>query len=186
MYTKDEIYMPIDETLEDENSNGCSEECTPEAQDKPISVNSLTARDIRSLVFHLLYAMDSHEYETPLQSIIDSINQGFDLDIPLNHKAVTIVREIIQHREELDASYTPLLKNWRIERVGVATKLILRYAMWELLHTDIDTRIIINEAVELAKCFAEEDAHRFINGILDRAAKAVRAECSSTENKEAQ
>lgn len=145
----------------------------------------LTARDQRSLIFHLLYAMEAHDYDTPLQSIIDNINRGFEFDLPFDHKAVTIVRAITLLRDELDASYIPFLKNWRIERVGLATKLILRYAMWEIMHTDTDTRIIINEAVELAKCFAEEDAHRFINGILDRAARALRSDhppLKETEN----
>jgi N utilization substance protein B len=152
-------------------------ECTLEPVG-PISVKNLSARDMRGLIFHLLYAVDAHEYETPLQTIVDNLNRGFDLDIPFDHKSVNTVREVVQHRDELDASYVPFLKNWRIERVGIATKLVLRYAMWELLHTDTDTRIIINEAVELAKAFAEEDSHRFINGILDRAARALRHETS--------
>ena len=46
-------------------------------------------------------------------------------------------------------------------------KLILRLALWELLHTDTDPVVIINEAVELAQCFAEQDAYKFINGVLD-------------------
>jgi N utilization substance protein B len=43
--------------------------------------------------------------------------------------------------------------------------------LWELLNTDTDPRIVMNEAIELAKCFAEDDAYRFINGLLDRAVK---------------
>lgn len=163
----------------EKDTQECEENCECSSTlEGPISVQKLTARDIRSLVFHLLYAMDAHDYETPLQSVVDNINRGFNLDLPFDHKAVTIAREIIQHREELDTAYISFLKNWRIERVGVCTRLVLRYAMWELLYTDTDTRIIINEAVELAKCFAEEDAHRFINGILDRAAKALRKDKS--------
>lgn len=165
------------ETPVDDQECGSDCDCLT-VSDEPVSVQNLTARDIRSLVFHLLYAIDAHDYDTPLQSVVDNINRGFNLTLPFDHKTVTIARDIVQHRQELDASYIPFLKNWRIERVGICTKLVLRYAMWELLHTDTDTRIIINEAIELAKCFAEEDAHRFINGILDRAAKALRKEKS--------
>jgi N utilization substance protein B len=43
--------------------------------------------------------------------------------------------------------------------------------MWELFHTDMPTSIVINEAVELAKCFSEKDAYKFVNGILDEAVK---------------
>ena len=170
MDNEHKIESPVDDQ---DCGKGC--ECFIGA-DQFLTVKNLAARDIRSLIFHLLYAMDAHEYDTPLQSVVDNINRGFNLDLPFDHKVVTIVRDIVQHREELDASYIPFLKNWRIERVGICTRLVLRYAMWELLYTDTDTRIIINEAIELSKCFAEEDAHRFINGILDRAAKALRKE----------
>lgn len=67
----------------------------------------------------------------------------------------------------------PLLANWRIERIGVCTRLILRIAAWELLHTEIEPRVVINEAIELAKCFCERDAYRFVNGVLDEALKRL-------------
>ncbi|HML19849.1 MAG TPA: transcription antitermination factor NusB, partial [Candidatus Dependentiae bacterium] len=63
---------------------------------------------------------------------------------------------------------------WRFDRLGVCTKLILRLAVWELLHADEPHNIIINEAIELAKCFSEDDAYKFINGILDEAVKVIR------------
>jgi transcription antitermination protein NusB len=47
----------------------------------------------------------------------------------------------------------------------------LLFAVWEFKNTETDARIIINEAIELAKCFAEEDAYRFVNGILDPVSK---------------
>ena len=89
---------------------------------------------------------------------------------------------VINERDALDEQYKPLLSNWRFERVGVSTKLILRFATWELLRTDTDSRIVINEAVELAKRFAEKDAYKFVNGILDRLIKEIgRTEGTSTE-----
>ena len=71
----------------------------------------------------------------------------------------------------LDEECKPLLSNWRFERLGMCTKLILRYALWELQTTDTNPTIVINEAIELAKCFAEKDAYKFVNGILDEALK---------------
>src|SRR5579872_5056152 len=76
------------------------------------------------------------------------------------------------HRDELDEKFKPLLENWRFERIGTSTKLILRFATWELEHGDTDPRIVINEAVELGKAFAEKDAYKFINGVLDRIVKS--------------
>jgi N utilization substance protein B len=143
----------------------------------------LSRREVRSLVFHFLYAAEAFNYEESLQSIIDSFNRGFELDIPLDGELFTIVNDIINKRKDLEKDYEPYLANWRSERISVCTKLILLFAVWELRYTETDTRIIINEAIELAKCFAEEDAYRFVNGILDPVSKELRKELSSnTEN----
>lgn len=131
---------------------------------------NLSRRDLRSLIFHLLYAAEAYNYEDSLPSIVDNLNRGFDLDIPFDSEVVQTAQAIIDTRDALDQQYISLLDNWRPERVSVCTKLILRIGMWELLHTPTDRRIVINEAIELAKCFAEDDAYRFINGLLDRVA----------------
>ena len=136
----------------------------------------LSRRDIRSLIFHFLYAAEAFEYEESAQSIIDNFNRGFDLNVPLNGELATIVDAVINKRVELEKIYEPYLANWRSERISVCTKLILFFAIWELKYTETDARIIINEAIELAKCFAEEDAYRFVNGILDSVSKEFRKE----------
>jgi N utilization substance protein B len=59
-------------------------------------------------------------------------------------------------------------EHWRIERMNVMDRLILRLAVYEFLHeTDTPARVIINEALELARTFSNDDSVRFINGILD-------------------
>jgi transcription antitermination protein NusB len=142
--------------------------------DKPNStrwLESLSQRDKRSLVFHLLYAAESNDYQASIDSLVDNLNRGFDLDIPLNSDIVKTAAAIIDNRQKLDDIYKPFLANWRLERIGVCTKLILRYATWELKNTTLSPTIIINEAIELAKCFAEKDSYKFINGILDEMVK---------------
>ena len=136
-----------------------------------LSYDDMSQRTIRSLMFLLLYASESYEYDESVQAIVDNLNRGFELDIPLDSKLVKSVEEIIENRDELDEQIKPLLHNWRFDRLGVATKLILRFALWEMEHTDTPPTVIINEAVELAKCFGEKDAYKFINGILDEALK---------------
>lgn len=135
------------------------------------SYNDLSRRDVRSLIFYLLYAAESFDYQESLSAIVDNFNRGFDMAIPVDSEVVKVSEAVIAERDALDERYKPLLSNWRFERVGVSTKLILRFATWEFLHTETDSRIIINEAVELAKRFAEKDAYKFVNGILDRLVK---------------
>lgn len=161
------------------------EEVVDEAEqiesEKPFSYNDLSRREVRSLIFHLLYAAESFDYQESLASIVDNFNRGFDLSIPMDSEVVRIAQEIIDKRDEIDELYKPLLTNWRFDRVGVCTKLIIRFAVWEIYFTETDARIIINEAVELTKCFAETDAYRFVNGILDKVAKAARGEQINTD-----
>jgi transcription antitermination protein NusB len=59
-------------------------------------------------------------------------------------------------------------EHWRIARMNVLDRLILRLAIYEFLHeVDTPARVIINEALELARTFSGDDSVRFINGILD-------------------
>lgn len=132
---------------------------------------SLTRRQIRSLIFHLLYAAEGHSYEDSLESIADNLKRGFGLEIPFDSEVFKTAQAVIERNEDIDARIKPFLHNWRYDRVGVCTKLILRYAMYEICYTDTPANIVINEAVELAKCFSEKDAFKFINGILDEATK---------------
>ena len=132
-----------------------------------LSSDSLSPRDQRSLIFHLLYAADSFDYDSSLEAIVDNFARGFGITIERNSALYKQVAAVIEDRVRLDEMYRPLLDNWRFERLGTATRLILRNALWEFLHTSADAVLIINEAVELAKCFAEKDAYKFINGILD-------------------
>ncbi len=132
---------------------------------------SLSRREIRSLIFHLLYAVEGFDYTASLESIIDMFNRGYDWDIAPDSDAAKMAQAVIDAREELDELIRPLLANWRLERIGVCTKLILRMSVWELRNSDIAPSIVMNEAIELAKCFSEKDAYRFINGVLDQLCK---------------
>lgn len=134
---------------------------------KPLAYSDLSRRDIRSLIFHVLYAVEAYDYQESVEAVADNLSKGFNLAILPDSEIVTTARHIVEMRDALDEEYKPFLTNWRFDRISVSIKLIMRLAVWELLHTDMDQRIIINEAIELAKCFAEEDAYRFINGILD-------------------
>ena len=62
-------------------------------------------------------------------------------------------------------------RNWRLERLAVVDRLILRLAIWELQSTDTPPPVVVNEALELGRRFSTEDAVRFINGVLDAVIK---------------
>lgn len=69
---------------------------------------------------------------------------------------------------DLDPVIVEAAEHWRIERMNVLDRLILRLAVYEFLHEPATpSRVIINEALELARTFSNDDSVRFINGILD-------------------
>jgi N utilization substance protein B len=74
--------------------------------------------------------------------------------------------------EEIDPIISAHAKNWRIERMPAIDRAILRLSIAELRTTGTPPKVIINEALELAKKFSSEEAAPFINGILDAALKS--------------
>jgi transcription antitermination protein NusB len=67
----------------------------------------------------------------------------------------------------LDGMIVKHAENWRFERLAAIDRAILRLAMHELRDTDTPPKVVLNEAVELAKKFSSEDSGKFVNGILD-------------------
>jgi N utilization substance protein B len=152
---------------------------TQENEQRELRYELLSARDKRALLFHILYVAESYDYQLSIESIVDNLNRGFSLDIPLDSEIVYQAAAIVHQRAALDEQYKPFLLHWRFDRLGVCTKLILRYAVWELFNTSVNPTIIINEAIELAKCYAERDAYKFINGVLDEVIKEKKIIISS-------
>jgi N utilization substance protein B len=86
-----------------------------------------------------------------------------------------LLNTIPQQLEELD-SYAAKVLDRGIEQVDPIERAILRIGIYELKHRiDIPYRVVINEAVELAKIYGAEQGHRYINGILDKVAQQLRA-----------
>ena len=80
-----------------------------------------------------------------------------------------LVLGVLEHCEELDRLIERYSENWRLDRIDVIDRNILRMALFELLYCeDIPPKVTINEAIDLGKRYGSEDSGSFINGILDR------------------
>ncbi len=78
---------------------------------------------------------------------------------------------------EIDALLSSNLDNWRLERLAIVDRNVLRLAVYEFLHeADTPSVVIIDEAIEIAKRFGGEDSGQFVNGILDALRKELEAE----------
>ncbi|UCG13959.1 MAG: transcription antitermination factor NusB [Deltaproteobacteria bacterium] len=93
----------------------------------------------------------------------------FDAPAAVRAFAVELVNGVDRHMVEIDGLIRKFSEHWRLERMPVVDRSILRLAVFELLHrSDIPASVSINEAVDLGKKFGSEDSGAFINGILDR------------------
>lgn len=86
-----------------------------------------------------------------------------------------LVRGVVKHRAALDESLVGYLDR-TVEEVDPIERAVLRLATYEMLHRlDVPYRVVLNEAIEIAKRFGSEHGHTFVNGVLDRAAAQWRA-----------
>lgn len=85
-----------------------------------------------------------------------------------------LVLGFAQLREDIDAKIRSVSKHWRLERMSRVDRNIIRLAAYELISAnDIPRRVTLNEAIELAKRFGNEESPAFVNGVLDRIADEV-------------
>jgi N utilization substance protein B len=78
-----------------------------------------------------------------------------------------------KNADELDALIVQHAQNWRLERMAIIDRAVLRLAIYELRAGETPPKVILNEAVDLAKKFSSEDAGAFVNGILDAVRKTL-------------
>jgi N utilization substance protein B len=79
-----------------------------------------------------------------------------------------LFEQVHQSREWTDAAISRLATNWDIERIAVIDRIIMRMAMTEIkVMVDIPMKVVLNEAIELAKRYSTSESSAFINGILD-------------------
>ena len=91
-------------------------------------------------------------------------------DASADVRAVTsaLVHGAVDEAAALDALIQPHATHWRLERLAVLDRLILRMAAWELQHAPgTAPAIVLDEAIELARTFSTDDSVRFVNGVLD-------------------
>ncbi len=90
---------------------------------------------------------------------------------------VSLVRGTFDSRAALDERIGDAARNWRVERLAVLDRLVLRLALHELMtHRESPPRVVISEAIELARAYSGEEAAKFVNGVLDGAYRRLKEE----------
>ena len=127
-----------------------------------------TRRKARECALQMLFAADvaktqggvlTNNYWNELgEETLDEKTRGF---------ADAIVIGALQKLEAIDDKIRTRAEHWRIERMAIVDRNVLRLAVYEFLFTDTPHTVVINEALEIARRFSSYEATQFINGILD-------------------
>ncbi|MEM6553600.1 MAG: transcription antitermination factor NusB [Planctomycetota bacterium] len=108
------------------------------------------------------------------------LDDEYDKDEPTRLAAAELALAAWANRDTADAAFTSLAPDWPANRQPPVDRAILRLAHYEITTGRVADNIAINEAIELAKTFADEPSPPFINGLLDKIAKIAKAQPSST------
>jgi N utilization substance protein B len=134
-----------------------------------------TRRSGRSYALQLLYARDGDASNDLAGAAVNWADQ-FELEVDdvAQTFAKDLVAAAVTRTKEIDELIATASKNWRIDRMSRVDRNILRLGACELLaFRDVPVKVVINEAVELAKRFGTSESSAFVNGVLDRIATAV-------------
>lgn len=130
-------------------------------------VQIMNRSEIREEAFKLIYSLEIQKKE-PIEEQIELYIQSNDID---NKKAIEYIEDAVNGIENNKEVITEkieknLKQDWKIDRISKVDLAILKLAIYEIKYKDIPFKVVINEAVELAKKYGEDNSKNFVNGIL--------------------
>ena len=123
--------------------------------------------EIREQAFKLIYSLEIQKKE----ELEDQIELYIESNSIVNKSAIEYIKDAVfgieEHKEEILEKIEKNLKaEWKIDRFSKIDLAILKLAIYEIKYKEIPFKVVINEAVELAKKYGEDSSKNFINGIL--------------------
>lgn len=131
-------------------------------------------RDIRRLAFQVLFQLDARG-GGDAQSVLEGLEHAEEFTASERKKAFTLASEAYAARQQADDEMKRLAPTWPAHRQAAVDRAILRLAHHEMTSGRTHPRIVVNEAVELAKEFSTDKSPAFVNGLLDKVLKQVLA-----------
>jgi N utilization substance protein B len=118
----------------------------------------------------LLYAEDIGN--SGIDKFVDEIFEEKKIRNKQKDFALSLYNGVEKNLEQIDTTIDEQLKEWDLQNIGNVERAILRLGTYELLFTELDSAVIMNEAIELAKKLCNDTGPKFINGVLDAVHKA--------------
>ncbi len=127
-------------------------------------MEQLTRTELRKKIMTILYQINVYQKNHVAYQVDDMIKEVCEIE---NEFVKDMVYGVITYQNEIDEIANKYLKNWTIDRLGNTDQAILRMGIYELKYTDTPPVVAINEAIELAKDYSDDDVRKMINGALD-------------------
>jgi len=128
-------------------------------------------RQGREAALQLLYQIE-FSADTTVEAVEEFWRGKVVEDATVRPYAEALVSEVQESKTQLDALIDSAASNWQLGRIARLDLSLLRLAVCELVHhPEIPARVVVNEAVEIARKYCDTDAPAFINGVLDRIAR---------------
>ncbi len=125
-------------------------------------------RKAREYMLKALYQFDIGK-DNNLDACLEDVFQVHEYNDEIKEYALRLLRTIKDNFDEITSTIKKFSKNWKLERMAVIDRNILRIAIAEMLYMDdIPEKVSINEAVEISKKYSTDESYAFINGILHR------------------
>ena len=119
----------------------------------------------RQLAVQIIYQKMFSGYE--LERVLELFWRGIKADEPTREFSRKLVEGVLKNEQQLDLEISAYLKNWSLDRIAVVDRIILQIAFYEFIYVDpIPWKVVIDEAVMLAKLFCNDKSANFINGVL--------------------
>ncbi len=127
----------------------------------------MTRRALRESIFRILFRVEFNSIDEMKEQIDFSIDTIDGIEASDEEYIVHKTNKIISLMDDIDNIIMSISDGWNIDRIGKAELAILRLAIYEMKYDDdVPFKVAINEAVELAKIYCNEDAKSFVNGLL--------------------
>jgi transcription antitermination protein NusB len=133
----------------------------------------------RECALQVLYSLDLNSSLSTAQALAHYWrafqDDGDDKDASIASFAEDLVNGAVEHQAELDDIIQRASKNWRLDRMARVDRNLLRLATYELrFHPDVPAKVVINEAIEVAKRYGTAESPTFVNGLLDRISQELK------------
>ncbi len=121
--------------------------------------------ELRKKIMTILYQINVYKSNKMEYNVDDILKEVLEID---NEFVKEVVYGVITYQNDINTLANKYLDGWTIDRLGNTDKAILQMAIYELMYTETPDIVCINEAIELAKAYSDDDVRKMINAVLDK------------------